>query len=79
VVGSADVQRVAELLKITAASHPDVAKEPAPKVYVANLTAAAATFQLRAWTDRQEAWAQLRSDLSIAINDALAREKIAIV
>jgi potassium efflux system protein len=79
VVGGADVQRVAELLKTTAAGHPDVAKEPAPRVYVANLTAAAVTFQLRAWTDRHEAWAQLRSDLSVAINDALAREKIAIV
>jgi potassium efflux system protein len=79
VVGGADVQRVAELLKTTAASHPDVAKEPAPRVYVVNLTAAALTFQLRVWTDRHEAWAQLRSDLSVAINDALTREKIAIV
>ena len=79
VVGGADVQRVAELLKTTAAGHPDVAKEPAPRVYVVNLTAAALTFQLRVWTDRHEAWAQLRSDLSVAINDALAREKIAIV
>jgi small-conductance mechanosensitive channel len=37
------------------------------------------TFQLRVWTDRHEAWARLRSDLSIAVNDALTREKIAIV
>jgi small-conductance mechanosensitive channel len=36
------------------------------------------TFKLRAWTDRHEAWAQLRSDLSVAVNEALAREKIAI-
>jgi small-conductance mechanosensitive channel len=36
------------------------------------------TFQLRAWTDRHENWAQLRSDLSVAVNDVLAREKIAI-
>jgi potassium efflux system protein len=79
VVGGADLQRVAELLKSTAAGHPDVAKEPAPQVHVVNLTASAATFQLRVWTDRHEAWAQLRSDLSVAVNDALAREKIAIV
>ena len=79
VAGGADVQRVAELLKNTAASHPDVAKKPAPQVYVVNLTAGAVTFQLRVWTDRNEAWAQLRSDLSVAVNNALTREKIAIV
>ena len=79
VVAGADVQRVSELLKTTAASHPDVAQEPAPRVYVVNMNAAAATFQLRVWTDRHEAWAQLRSDLSVSINDALTREKIAIV
>ncbi len=79
VVAGADLQRVAELLKSTAAVRPDVAKEPAPQVHVVNLTASAVTFQLRVWTERHEAWAQLRSDLSVAINDALAREKIAIV
>jgi potassium-dependent mechanosensitive channel len=34
--------------------------------------------QLRAWADRHEDWAQLHSDLSVAVNDTLAREKIAI-
>ena len=78
VAGGADVKRVTELLKATAVSLPDVAKTPAPRVYVVNFTAGAVTFQLRAWTDRHEAWTQLRSDLAVAINDALAREKIAI-
>jgi potassium efflux system protein len=78
VVGGADPQRVVELLKSTAAAHPGVVKEPSPQVYVVNFSAGAVTFQLRAWTDRHEAWAQLRSDLSVAVNDALAREKIAI-
>jgi potassium-dependent mechanosensitive channel len=78
VVGGADPQRVFELLKSTAAGHPGVAKEPPPQVYVVNFTAGAVTFQLRAWTDRYHDWAQLRSDLSVAVNDALARDKIAI-
>jgi potassium efflux system protein len=78
VVGGADPQRVVELLKSTAAAHPGVTKEPSPQVYVTNFSAGAVTFQLRAWTDRHEDWAQLRSDLSVAVNDALAREKIAI-
>src|ERR1700730_5337056 len=78
VAGGADHQRVVELLKRTAAAHPGVAKEPLPQVYVVNFSSGAVTFQLRAWTDRNEEWAQLRSDLSVAVNDALAREKIAI-
>jgi potassium-dependent mechanosensitive channel len=78
VVGGADHQRVVELLKSTAAAQPGVAKEPSPQVYVTNFSAGAVTFQLRAWTDRHEEWAQLRSDLSVAVNEALVREKIAI-
>jgi len=78
VAGGADPQRVVELLKRTAAGYPGVGKQPAPQVYVTNFSAGAVTFQLRAWTDRQEDWAQLRSDLSVAVNEALAREKIAI-
>ena len=78
VAGGADPQRVVELLKSTAAAHPGVAKEPSPHVYVTNFSAGALTFQLRAWIDRYEDLAQLRSDLSLALNNALAREKIAI-
>jgi potassium-dependent mechanosensitive channel len=78
VAGGADPQRVVELLKRTATAQPGVAKDPAPHVYVTNFSAGAVTFQLRAWTDRHEDWTQLRSDLSVAVNEALAREKIAI-
>jgi small-conductance mechanosensitive channel len=78
VTGGEDPQRVVELLKRTAASHPDVAKEPVPQVHVVNFSADAVTFQLRAWTDRHQDWAQVRSELSIAIKDTLARENIAI-
>jgi len=78
VAGGADPQRVVELLKTTAAAYPGVAKEPVPQVYVTNFSAGALTFQLRAWIDRYEDLAQLRSDLSLALNNALAHEKIAI-
>jgi potassium-dependent mechanosensitive channel len=78
VAGGADPPRVVELLKTTAAAHPGVAKEPTPQVYVVNFSAGAVTFQLRAWIDRYEDLDQLRSDLSVAVNSALAREKIVI-
>jgi potassium-dependent mechanosensitive channel len=74
-----DLQRVAKLLKGAAADHSDVVKEPPPQVHVLDLAASAIILQLRVWTDRPESWAQLRSDLSVAINDSLARENIAIV
>jgi potassium-dependent mechanosensitive channel len=78
VYAGTDPERVAELLKSTAANHPNVAKEPAPQVHVTNWTASAISFQLRVWTDRHEKWAQLRSELSVAVNRALARAKIAL-
>jgi len=78
VAGGADPQRVVQLLKSTAAALPGVAKEPLPQVYVVNFSAGSVTFQVRVWTDRYQDWAQLRSDLLVAANDALAREKIAI-
>jgi small-conductance mechanosensitive channel len=78
VYAGTDPERVAELLKSIAANHPNVAKEPAPQVQVTNWTASAISFQLRVWTDRHERWAQLRSELSIAVNRALARAKIAL-
>jgi potassium-dependent mechanosensitive channel len=77
-VAGADPQRVVELLKNAAASQPGIAKEPAPQVYVVNFTAGAMTFQLRAWTDRYEDWAQVRSNLAVAVNEALVRDKIGI-
>jgi potassium-dependent mechanosensitive channel len=78
VAGGADSQRVVELLKRTATAQSGVSKDPLPQVYVTNFSAGAVTFQLRAWTDRHQDWTQLRSDLSVAVNEALAREKIAI-
>jgi potassium efflux system protein len=79
VVSGVDTHRVVELLKSVAAGHPDVAKQPVPEVYMVNFTAGAVTFQLRVWTDRFRQWVQVRSDLALAVNEALAREKIAIV
>jgi potassium-dependent mechanosensitive channel len=71
-------QRVVELLKSVAANHPGLAKEPAPQAYVVKFASGAVSFQLRAWTDRYEDWVQVRSDLSVAVDDALNRENIAI-
>jgi potassium-dependent mechanosensitive channel len=78
VARGAPPQRVIEVLKGVAASHPTVAKEPAPQGYVLGFGPASTTFQLRAWTDRYEDWIQVKSDLSVAIDDALVRENITL-
>ena len=79
VAPTADLHHVAELLKSIAADHPDVGKDPPPQAHVTSITATAVVFQLRIWTERNEAWAQVRSDLSVAINQTLAREEILMV
>ena len=71
-------QRVIELLKRVAAEHPGVTKEPPPQAYVVNFAPGSVSFQLRAWSDRYEDWVQVRSDLSVAVDDALARENISV-
>jgi small-conductance mechanosensitive channel len=78
VVRGAAPQRVVELLKTTAANHPGVAKQPQPQSYVLNFSSGAVTFQLRAWTNRYEDWVQVRSDLAVAVDEALSRESISI-
>jgi potassium-dependent mechanosensitive channel len=78
VVRGTNPEQVVELLKKTAADHPGVARDPAPQVFVVGFGGGAINLQLRAWTDLYRDWAQLRSDLSIAVNAALDHENIAI-
>jgi potassium-dependent mechanosensitive channel len=71
-------QRVVELLKTVAANHPGVAKHPQPQSYVLNFSSGAVNFQLRVWTNRYQDWVQVRSDLAVAVDEALSRESISI-
>jgi small-conductance mechanosensitive channel len=38
----------------------------------------AGSFNLRGWTDQYKDWIQVRSDLAVAIDEALIRENIAV-
>jgi len=71
--------QVIEVLKRAAASQPGITKEPAPQAYAVNFAANTVTFTLRAWTDRYEDWVQVRSDLSVAVDEALIRENVTLV
>ncbi|MBV9672780.1 MAG: mechanosensitive ion channel [Verrucomicrobia bacterium] len=71
-------QHVIEVLKRAAANHPGITKEPPPQAHVVNFASAAVSFSLRAWTERYEDWVQVRSDLSVAVDEALTRENIRV-
>jgi hypothetical protein len=69
VVRGTDPQRVVELLKSAAAAHPGAAKEPSPQVYVTNFSQCWCGNLFNFGLGRiDEDWAQLRSDLSVALN-----------
>jgi small-conductance mechanosensitive channel len=76
VAAKADPQRVMALLIEAAKAHPKILPEPPPQVLFSSFSAATFNFELRAWTNSEESWAQVRSDLSLAISVALARENI---
>ena len=78
VASGADPQHVLELLRGVAAAHPLVVKDPPPQALVVTLGPGALSFMLRAWTDRAEAWAQIRSELAVAIKSVLAKENVLI-
>jgi hypothetical protein len=71
-------QHVVEVLKRVAGNQPGIAKQPTPQAYVVSFASVAISFNLRVWTDQYEDWIQVRSDLAVAVDEALTRENIAI-
>ncbi len=52
-------------------------KNPPPQALLATF-GTVLSFRLRAWIDSEEEWMKITSELSLAINAALAKENIAI-
>jgi potassium efflux system protein len=78
VAAKVDPQHVLNLLAEVARAHSSVLKNPPPQVLLVTFGGAALTFRLRAWIDSEEEWMKITSDLSLAINAALAKENIAM-
>ncbi len=76
VAPGADPKQVMDLLKQIVAQHPSVAKNPPPQAFVTKLGAGSLDLEVRAWTEHARELIAIRSDLTIAIHSALAREKI---
>ncbi len=64
---------VRELWLRVAGEHPAVLKQPPPETLVIGYGTGTLNFELRAWTDRFEHWAQVQSELAIALYEQ-ARE-----
>lgn len=78
VTSKVDPQHVLKLLTDVAKSHPGVLKNPPPQALLVTFGSATLAFRLRAWTDSEEEWMKITSDLSLAINSTLTKENIAM-
>jgi small-conductance mechanosensitive channel len=78
VISKVDPRHVLNLLADVAMAHPDVLKNPSPQVLLVSFSGTALTFRVRAWIDSAEEWMKITSDLSLAINAAMAKENIAM-
>lgn len=73
-----DPSRVIALLTNLAKAHPLVSADPAPSALFSKFGPDALEFVLHAWTNDFDQWAQIQSDLGIAINAAFLKEGIVI-
>jgi small-conductance mechanosensitive channel len=69
---------VLELLRAVAAAHPQVLAHPAPTALFLGFGESAMNFALYAWTAHFDRWAEIRSDLNVAVYAALQKAGIEI-
>lgn len=73
-----DPRRVIDLLTSVAVAHPLVARAPMPQTLMTDFGADSLNFEIRLWTNDYDKWMQIKSDVAVAVNDALAAAGIAI-
>ena len=78
VAHGASPRRVIETIERVAQAHPRVRADPRPEVLFTRMGPDWMGFELRAYTDDVEAWMQVRSELAVAVSEALAAERIAV-
>ena len=67
----ADPRTVIGILESVALANPRIVKNPAPQGLMMEYGDSTINFELRAWTDNFQVWPQVRSDLAVAIYDAV--------
>lgn len=73
-----DPRKVIALLEATAAARAETSSIPPPEAVLAKVAAAALSFELRFWTSDLPNVSRLRSELTVAVNEALAAEGIPV-
>jgi small-conductance mechanosensitive channel len=68
---SAEPKKVIEVMETVARAHPKVLQHPPPQCLFVGYGDSSINFELRAWTDQFEKWAQTRSELAVALYDAV--------
>ena len=64
-------KQVIALLETVASAHPQVLRAPPPQALFMGYGDSAINFELQAWPDHFKHWAQVRSDLAVAVYDAV--------
>jgi potassium efflux system protein len=72
-----DIAHLIDLLTKAAAAHPRVLKQPPPQVQAQTLGANLG-LELRAWTQAVDDWSAVRSEIVLAVNEALTKENITL-
>jgi potassium-dependent mechanosensitive channel len=68
---SAEPKKVIEVMEAVAKAHPSVLKYPPPQGFFVGYGDSSINFELRAWTDQFAKWFQIRSELAVALYDAV--------
>jgi potassium efflux system protein len=68
---SAPPQEVIKVLEAVAGAHPRILKDPPPQALFVGYGDSSINFELRAWTDQFDSWPRIRSDLAVALYDAV--------
>jgi small-conductance mechanosensitive channel len=71
-------QRVIDLLVGVAKANPNVLPDPAPKAFFVNFGDSALEFKLRAWSELADAGYAIRSELAVAVQEALEHAGIGV-
>ena len=73
-----DPKEIIKLLVSVADKYSGVMHEPAPNAFFLGFGESALNFELRFWSARQDTWFQLKSDVAIAVAEALEENRIEI-
>jgi small-conductance mechanosensitive channel len=68
---SAPPKKVIDVLEAVARAHPGVLRDPPPRALFVGFGDSSINFELRAWTDQSTDWSKTRSELAVAVYDAV--------